>query len=398
MPKFHVTSPDGITYEVNAPDGATERDAIDYVQKRHEATVNQIANDPISQSARNTPLLPPIDPRQMAAADKMLSGTPEKRLENAAYNAGGKVTDIGSSLGLPPKVSAGLGFGTNVLTQLVPTLIGGQLGKQTVQPLLQAGARRVMQSAVKPTLADLRSGDAAKAINTMLKEGFNPTEGGVKAMQSQIDKLAEQVRSAIANSTAKVNKYAVGDRLLGILERFKSQVNPKADLNAIENVWNEFLSHPDLAGKVEMPVQLAQKMKTGTYYALGNKPYGELQGATTEAQKQLARGLKEEISSVVPSVGPLNAKEAALINARDVAYRRAMMSGNRNPMGLGPLAGQKVGFLGFLADRSDLIKALLARLMYSGSGVVGTGSGAVAGGLLGASTAIPPEQKGILKR
>lgn len=33
MPKFDVTAPDGKVYEVNAPDGATQADAISYVQK-----------------------------------------------------------------------------------------------------------------------------------------------------------------------------------------------------------------------------------------------------------------------------------------------------------------------------------------------------------------------------
>lgn len=33
MPRFNVTSPDGRTFEVNAPEGATKEDAIAYVQK-----------------------------------------------------------------------------------------------------------------------------------------------------------------------------------------------------------------------------------------------------------------------------------------------------------------------------------------------------------------------------
>ncbi|MDQ0010540.1 hypothetical protein J2T07_002730 [Luteibacter jiangsuensis] len=32
MPVFHVTGPDGHTYEINAPEGATEQDAIQYAQ------------------------------------------------------------------------------------------------------------------------------------------------------------------------------------------------------------------------------------------------------------------------------------------------------------------------------------------------------------------------------
>jgi len=32
MPTFHVTGPDGHTYEINAPEGASEQDAIAYAQ------------------------------------------------------------------------------------------------------------------------------------------------------------------------------------------------------------------------------------------------------------------------------------------------------------------------------------------------------------------------------
>jgi hypothetical protein len=35
VPIYHVTNPDGHVYEVNAPEGATEQDAIAYVQKQH---------------------------------------------------------------------------------------------------------------------------------------------------------------------------------------------------------------------------------------------------------------------------------------------------------------------------------------------------------------------------
>lgn len=41
MPTFHVTSPEGKTYEVNAPDGATEDQAIAYVQQQHAAHPSQ---------------------------------------------------------------------------------------------------------------------------------------------------------------------------------------------------------------------------------------------------------------------------------------------------------------------------------------------------------------------
>lgn len=40
MPVFHVTDPNGATYEVNAPDGATEQDALAYVQGQNNPQAN----------------------------------------------------------------------------------------------------------------------------------------------------------------------------------------------------------------------------------------------------------------------------------------------------------------------------------------------------------------------
>ncbi len=49
MPKFNVTSPDGTTYSVNAPEGATEDDAIAYIQREHYQAKNP--SDVIQPSA-----------------------------------------------------------------------------------------------------------------------------------------------------------------------------------------------------------------------------------------------------------------------------------------------------------------------------------------------------------
>jgi hypothetical protein len=43
MPVYHVTSPDGHVYEVNAPEGATEQQAIAYVQTQHAAPQKSMA-------------------------------------------------------------------------------------------------------------------------------------------------------------------------------------------------------------------------------------------------------------------------------------------------------------------------------------------------------------------
>jgi hypothetical protein len=115
-----------------------------------------------------------------------------------------------------------------------------------------------------------------------------------------------------------------------------------------------------------MSVQDAQAMKQGTYKVLAGK-FGEQGSASTEAQKALARGLKEEIANAVPEVALTNAELSKLLKTLSVAERRALIEGNKNPGGLSLLAGSKAGLLGFLADRSAGLKALAARGMHSAS-------------------------------
>ena len=242
---------------------------------------------------------------------------------------------------------------------------------------------KVMQSALKPQIADLKSGDAAQAITTMLNNGYNATEGGVKAMQSRIAELKDQVDAAIKGSAAMINKQAVASRLQDTLDKFSKQVNPDSDIKTIRAAWDEFMNHPLLQAKEvqagnglrevqggtsgdQIPVQLAQQLKQGTYRVIGDKPYGELSGAQTEAQKTLARGLKEEISNAVPEVAKPNDLQHELINAMQIAERRALIHGNNNMLGLAPAASSPGMFMAFLGDKNALLKSILARYLYSG--------------------------------
>jgi hypothetical protein len=110
--------------------------------------------------------------------------------------------------------------------------------------------------------------------------------------------------------------------------------------------------------------------------------------ADLEAQKGLARGLKEEIAQAVPSVAPLNAKQAELINALQVAERRALMQGNNNVGGLAWIAHDPIAAAGFMADKSAWIKSLVARGLYTPTSPVlgygGVGALMIPGGQPGA--------------
>jgi len=308
------------------------------------------------------------------------------RTGELAYKLGGEVTDATGS--------PALGYVANVAAQALPTIVGA-FGGSAAAPVMQEGAKRVMTSAVKPTLDQVQKGNAAKAITTMLEEGVNATPGGLAALRSQISSLNNEIAAAIQGSSAVVDKGAVASRLGDAVRKFERQVNPNADLATIQKAWTEFLSHPLMSGQAKIPVQLAQELKQGTYRALGNKSFGELKGAEIEAQKALARGLKEEIAAAVPKVGPLNAMESELINAANVLGRRVAVQGNQNPIGLGALATSPGNMALWLADRSAWVKSMLARAMYSGSGAIPTSVGGTVGAAIGANSGMPSANYGL---
>jgi hypothetical protein len=443
--------------------------------------------------------------------------------------AGGVVANGARALGAAPEVvsaigSGGFAGGGNALTRAAGGAINGaataglvnpedapkgmvvgsvlpgavQLAGKAGNALYEAakdGSRRLMQSAIKPTLAQRASGDADVAVDTLLQYGINPNKAGVNKIRELIDAKNAEISSALSGSTATVRKQDVLNRLGEVRDMFRNQVSPQGDLSAIEGVANNFSAHPafqnhaeaeqalkdalakatsekvtalQAAGKLktfaaqqqslaegktlqlsasqpenelyyntggigrqatspsslpvpgfpripsrythnidrvaegesgakdatdiftakraeeaaaakaledfqqtgEMTVQQAQKLKQGTYRVLQGK-YGEAGSAETEAQKGLARGLKEEIATAVPGIQGLNEAESRLIKTLDVVERRALLEMNKNPVGLTALAKNPIAAAGFLADRSAAFKALAARLIHNATPAAG---------------------------
>jgi len=226
-------------------------------------------------------------------------------------------------------------------------------------------AKVLMQSAIKPTEKQLKSGQAQTAIDTLLELGINPTNAGVEKLKGKIGDINEQIANALTSSNAVINKQNVMQRLGDVEQKFANQVAPVSDVNAIRNIGEEFMASnkPMLEmAQQNIPVQLAQKLKQGTYKVLSGK-YGEAGSASTEAQKALARGLKEEIAKEVPAIAGLNAQESKIIDTLKVAERRALLEMNKNPAGLALLAGDPKAALAFMADKSAAFKSLAARMI-----------------------------------
>lgn len=317
---------------------------------------------PAAMAARGAPILNAIQSAGMRTGLAPAATTAGKAIDMGTRMVGGAVTG-GASTALIDPEHAGTGA---LVGGLMPgaVKIAGTTGNY-LSSMAEGASQRLMQSAIKPTIAQLRDGSAKTAIDTLLKYGINPTTGGVNKLRELIGGLNDEIASKIGVSTAKIDKQKVLGALGDVRQKFTKQVSPTGDLNAIQSIADDFTAHPSLPTDA-IPVSLAQELKQGTYKVL-NKKYGQVGTAETEAQKGLARGLKEEIASAVPEVQGLNAEESRLIDTLKVSERRALMELNKNPGGLSLLAKNPASWAAMMADKSSLFKSLAARVVNASS-------------------------------
>lgn len=304
------------------------------------------------------------------------AGEGYRQLVQHAGDLPGAVRDIARNVVSQPQATLrgfleGAGTGTVAAT----TQAGIQGGAQAVGILagkgMTAGAGRLMQSALKPglkmLLRGIKAGDPIQpVVKTLLDEGINVSAGGVAKLNRLLSATNDEISDAVAGATGSVAPVRVASRLSETARGFANQVNPEADLAAVSQAGEEFLSHPSVVGAT-MSVPQAQAMKVGTYRQLAGK-YGELKSASVEAQKALARGLKEEIAKEVPSLEALNAREGGLIEALQAVSRRAGLQGNRDPVGFAWVTSHPMTFLAALFDRWPAVKSLVARGLYAAAG------------------------------
>lgn len=339
----------------------------------------------IAGAARAAPIVAEAAPNLLRAIETGgMSANAARAPLAAAAGAGNAITRVaggtingGVSAGLVDPGQTGAGA---VVGGIVPgaTKLAGTIGNAVgagASNALDSTAKRLMQSAIKPTIKQLQSGDADIAVQTLLDHGINPTKGGVDKLRALIDDKNAAISNAISSSSATIPKQNVISALAEVKQKFGNQVSPTGDLAAIQGVENDFTAHPNFPG-ADIPVQAAQDMKQGTYSVLRGK-YGQVGSAETEAQKGLARGLKDEIASAVPGVGPLNAEESRLLTTLSVAERRALMEMNKNPLGLATLAHNPLSWAAFMADKSALFKSLAARAVNSATTVPGAVQNAI---------------------
>lgn len=319
-------------------------------------------------------------------------------------------------------VAGGLGRGVGLVTGAGLAGPAARVPARVLRPVAQRSARALYQSALKPTksvLKDVRvprgaGPDAARQtlVETGLRERIPISSAGAKKVESLIDSLNEKVQAKLDEATSAgktIDPSAVEREIAAVAKDFTDQVNAQPDLAAIETVKQNFRTNPNIeqpiypveseaaalqrhlqAGgspksfsppKPEMapgpvPVATAQRMKTNTYKGLRGK-YGVERGATIEAEKAGARGLKEQIEVQAPEVAADNARVGSVIPLEEAIADAMRRRGNYGIFGLTPVVasipavtqGNYWPLLASMADRMPgAMSSAAIRLYGAGKG------------------------------
>lgn len=230
-------------------------------------------------------------------------------------------------------VAGGLGETAGLATNLLAPELAAKVPIPSVAKIAQPAAERLYQSALKPPV--VKGAQAAKeVVQTGLAHGIPVSEAGATKLSGLIDDLNGKIKDTIdagAQQGATIDPNAVAQRVDATRSKFARQVNPDADLAAIDKAKDEFLSGP---GAGPIPADMAQDLKTGTYQQI-RKSYGKLSGAQVEAQKALARGIKEELATTFPEIAAMNDTDSKLLRLQPTLDRAVARVSNHDMLGLG---------------------------------------------------------------
>lgn len=301
-------------------------------------------------------------------------------IADAAYNLGGKATDLATKWGATPERAGLEGYLANVATQVLPSLLtNARVSDAPIKSVLDWPARKWMQSALKPN-ANVDKATFNRGSTTMLQGEpnatgytplYSPTHSGVRAMRDQIGTLKPQV-TEITNASKKVIDVApAAQNASRIIDKVQEGTMAVDDTAAAQRVIDNLYRHPAVDEAGTMSVSAAQAMKDRNYARLGDIAYRTGAKSTDEADslKAVTAGLRKGIERAEPSTGPLNARISDLINALKLSQRRAIVEGNKDLLPLGATVAGAAGNTGVAAasyiSSNSPIKSLIAHLLHT---------------------------------
>lgn len=248
--------------------------------------------------------------------------------------------------------------------------IVGKVGR-AVEPMnvltapVKAGLKLIPESAELRLYSSAIKGLTGKKISweekqDILRKGIEkgvfPNERGLNRLGDKIESLTNKFDETVVRNAGKTIKSDMVLTYLDELEDFyRAMPDPTDDLAAIAKIKKEFLaSHgieigaksvmikvptqintgildakgnpifktilkdkiKNIPGKMEIPVEEAMDIKRAAY-AKYRDAYGDLSTAAKEANKNIARGIKEEFIKMNPELKKVGQNEKAMIGLQD---------------------------------------------------------------------------------
>lgn len=319
-----------------------------------------------------------IDPSTQAGVTATTSNwNPVVAVGNALHWAGEKAGNLVREPGEPATDPRNMV--ANAIQEAViqsPVIAGALLPKVAprVGGALEGAGREKMYEAINPNQAARESGRGADAASFMVEEGYNATHGGRAKMKGRVQELQADISQITNTSTNSISRQNAIRHIYDVFDKYDNALDAHGAWHDVATVMNQFLAHPNWAGRASMPVSAAQEMKALIYKDNANayRPgTPQKSSPTVDAEKALARGLKEEIARAEPQVSLLNAEESQLLNALQVTKRMSTTEGriadnlSRHPFLVHALLKHPKLATAVMLNKSPAFKSMWARLEFN---------------------------------
>lgn len=235
-------------------------------------------------------------------------------------------------LGRTARVAGQVARGADVLSSVTdPFRIAGKLAGPLVNPLAERAAQSLRKGALRgghTVSADPEV--VARAAATMGESGIPFSQEGLEQLETQLKDLQAQKKAALAQGTATgktIPRQAIIDDLLELRKRREKQVNPSADLAQTDALIDDIRTRQP----ADIPVELAEQLKEGTYKHTKWKPGETPKGpATQAAEKAAALSLKNHLETAIPELAELNPAQKKRLDLQpmlELAVRKYLNQG-----------------------------------------------------------------------
>lgn len=308
-----------------------------------DALKNTLANDPVGMTADIAGLL--------AGGGGMVRGAGAMANMPRLANAGAKMAQVG-----------GLMDPVNVARQAVTT---------PVRILPDSLPQRLWASAVKPNSSRFPTqADQAGLFDTALENNIPLSISGKERLGSLMTGANDDITKIVTDGASRgdtVDAFNVANRIDELRPYYENQAVPSQFTGKLDDVQIGFVNeHPQ-----NIPVDRAQQMKRDIYQE-NRKKYGETRTVGDEAEKAIARGLKEELNTLYPELSGLNEKFSKYIDLDGAITDALQRIGKHQLLGLtsgmwggaGYMAGGPAGMAGSMLSKlvmdSQPVKSRLA--------------------------------------